>query len=95
MHYFQRKSQLHQQIQSKIWYLGNDFHNILYFREHTEETETTKIIRQQTGRGSIRRPAPTKSSLLRRKVLHDLICTTMYSPRIISNYNFPDSLLCT
>ena len=40
----------------------------IYFREHTVETENTRIIRQQTGRGSIRRPAPTKSSQLRRKV---------------------------
>ena len=61
------------------------FHNIECFREHTEETENTKIIRQQTGRGSIRRPAPTRSSLLRRKVLHDVICIAIYHLRIISN----------
>ena len=59
------------------------FKNIEYFREHTEETENTKIIRQQTGRGSIRRPAPTRSSLLRRKVLHDVIFIATYHPRII------------
>ena len=44
-------------------------YDLLRFREHTEESESTRFIRQQTGRGSIRRPAPTKSSLLRRKVL--------------------------
>ena len=72
------------------------FHNSVYFREHTEETETTKIIRQQTGRGSIRRPAPTKSSLLRRKVVHDLIYYNVSSKdHIFLNYNYPDSLMYT
>jgi len=38
--------------------------------EHTKETPDIQFIRAATGRGSIKRPAPTKSSVLRQQVGH-------------------------
>ena len=43
---------------------------ISYLRsvEHTRETPETHFIRNATGRGSIKKPAPTKAFLLRMQV---------------------------